>query len=70
MDIREYDILEMKKAHPCGAKRWQVLRVGADFRLRCLGCGRVVEGPRSRFEKNIRKIEQLEREPGTVEKNI
>ena len=60
MDIREYDILEMKKAHPCGAKRWQVLRVGADFRLRCLGCGRVVEGPRSRFEKNIRKIEQLE----------
>ena len=70
MDIREYDILEMKKAHPCGAKRWQVLRVGADFRLRCLGCGRVVEGPRSRFEKNIRKIEQMEREPGTVEKNI
>ena len=70
MDIREYDILEMKKVHPCGGKRWQVLRVGADFRLRCLGCGRVVEGPRSRFEKNIRKIEQMEREPGTVEKNI
>ena len=70
MDIHEYDILEMKKAHPCGGKRWQVLRVGADFRLRCLGCGRVVEGPRSRFEKNIRKIEQMERETGTVEKNI
>ena len=56
MDIREYDILTMKKAHPCGGKRWQVLRSGADFRLRCLGCGRTVEGPRSRFEKNIRRL--------------
>ena len=32
MDIREYDILTMKKAHPCGGMRWQVLRTGADFR--------------------------------------
>ena len=60
MDIREFDVLEMKKAHPCGGKRWQVLRTGADFRLRCLCCGRVVEGPRSRFEKNIRRIERAD----------
>ena len=58
MDIREYDILTMKKAHPCGGKRWQVLRSGADFRLRCLGCGHIVEGSRSRFEKNVRGIER------------
>ena len=58
MDVREYDVLTMKKAHPCGGKRWQVLRSGADFRLRCLGCGRCVEGPRGKFEKNIRKIER------------
>ena len=58
MDIREYDILTMKKAHPCGGMRWQVLRTGADFRLRCLGCGRIVEGPRRNFEKNIRKIDR------------
>ena len=64
MDIREYDILEMKKAHPCGGKRWQVLRTGADFRLRCLGCGRVVEGPRSRFEKSIRNVERQSAEDG------
>ena len=64
MDIREYDILEMKKAHPCGGKRWQVLRTGADFRLRCLGCGRVVEGPRSRFEKSIRNVERQNTEDG------
>ena len=56
MDVREYDILTMKKAHPCGALRWQVLRTGADFRLRCLGCGRIVEGPRGNFEKSIRQI--------------
>ena len=39
MDIRLNDILVMKKPHPCGEKRWLVLRTGADFRLRCLGCG-------------------------------
>ena len=37
MDIRLNDVLEMKKTHPCGEKRWQVLRTGMDFRLRCLG---------------------------------
>ena len=56
MDVREYDILTMNKAHPSGALRWQVLRTGADFRLRCLGCGRIVEGPRGNFEKSIRQI--------------
>ena len=56
MDIRVGDVLTMKKAHPCGAKDWQVLRVGADFRLRCTGCGREVMGERLKFEKNIKKI--------------
>ena len=56
MDIRVGDVLTMKKAHPCGAKDWQVLRVGADFKLRCTGCGREVMGERLKFEKNIRKI--------------
>ena len=56
MDIRVGDVLTMKKAHPCGAKDWQVLRVGADFKLRCCGCGREVMGERLKFEKNVRKI--------------
>lgn len=42
MDIQVGDILTMKKQHPCGEKRWEVLRIGADFKLRCLGCGREV----------------------------
>ena len=58
MDVRVGDILTMKKPHPCGEKRWLVLRVGADFRLRCLGCGREVMNPRSKVEKNIKNIER------------
>lgn len=57
MDIRLDDVLTMKKAHPCGEKRWLVLRTGADFRLRCLGCGREVMVPRFKAEKNIRAVE-------------
>ena len=48
----------MKKAHPCGEKRWKVLRTGMDFRLRCLGCGHEVMLPRSKAEKNIRQVER------------
>ncbi len=56
MDIQLKDILVMKKAHPCGEKRWLVLRTGADFRLRCLGCGHEVMLPRGKAEKNIRQV--------------
>ena len=50
MDIRLNDILTMKKAHHCGEKRWKVLRTGADFRLKCLGCGHEVMTPRFKAE--------------------
>ena len=56
MDVRLNDILQMKKPHPCGSDRWLVLRTGMDFRLRCCGCGHEVMLPRSKAEKNIRKI--------------
>ena len=62
MDIQVGDILTMKKTHPCGAKQWQVLRTGADFKLRCLGCGHEVMGPRRKFEKSIRQVQREERE--------
>ena len=60
MDIRLNDILVMKKPHPCGEKKWLVLRVGADFRLRCVGCGHEVMTPRFKAEKNVRSIERKE----------
>ena len=56
MDIRVGDILELKKEHPCGAKQWQVLRVGMDFKIRCQGCGREVMLPRSKVEKQIKRV--------------
>ena len=58
MDIKVGDTLTMKKEHPCGEKRWLVLRTGMDFKLRCHGCGHQVMGPRAKFEKNIRRVER------------
>lgn len=58
MNIEVGDILNMKKSHPCGSSRWEVLRIGADFKLRCLGCNREVMGPRAKFEKNTKDVEK------------
>ncbi|MBQ7491279.1 MAG: DUF951 domain-containing protein [Clostridia bacterium] len=56
MDIRVGDILKMKKAHPCGDDRFQVLRIGMDLRLQCLGCGRMLLLPRIQVEKRVRSL--------------
>ena len=56
MDIRVGDVITMKKKHPCGCDRFTVLRIGADFRIRCLVCGREVMLERVKVEKNIRKL--------------
>lgn len=62
MDIRVGDILTMKKKHPCGAFTWKVLRIGADFKLRCTGCSHEIMSPRSNIEKYIKKIQREESE--------
>lgn len=56
MDVRVGDTLLMKKPHPCGAKEFLVLRSGADFRIRCKGCGREVMVPRLKVERHIKQI--------------
>ena len=56
MDVRVGDRLIMKKNHPCGSNEFTVLRIGMDFRIRCMGCGREVMAPRSKVEKNIKRI--------------
>lgn len=56
MDVQVNDILEMKKTHPCGEKKFLVLRVGMDFKIRCVKCGREVMVPRVKIEKNIKHI--------------
>ena len=60
MEIIRYktgDIIIMKKPHPCGDKRFIVLRVGSDIRIRCLTCGRDMTMERLKLEKITRKIE-------------
>ena len=52
MDINVGDVLKLKKQHPCGSREWEVLRVGADFRLKCLGCGHQIMIARKLLEKN------------------
>ncbi len=56
MDIQVGDILKMKKQHPCGSAEWEVLRIGADFRLKCMGCGHQIMIPRVKAEKNVRGV--------------
>ena len=56
MDLHLHDKVELKKAHPCGSHEWEVLRIGADFRLKCMGCGHQIMIPRRQAEKNIKEI--------------
>jgi hypothetical protein len=56
MDIRLNDQVKMRKPHPCGSDVWTVIRVGADIKIRCQGCGRIVMLDRPVFEKRLKKI--------------
>ena len=57
MDVRVGDILHMKKSHPCGGNIFDVLRIGADFRIRCSKCGREVMLERGKVAFNIGDVE-------------
>lgn len=50
------DVVTLKKPHPCGSHEWEILRVGADFRLKCQGCGHQVMINRKIVEKSTRKL--------------
>jgi hypothetical protein len=54
------DILILKKGHPCGTNRWEVIRTGADVKLKCTGCDRVVMLDRPTLNKRIKKVINLE----------
>jgi len=58
MDIKVGDVLTLKKKHPCGTNTWRTLRTGADFKLKCLGCGHEVMEPRSKIEKYVKAVER------------
>lgn len=57
MDIKTSDVLIMKKAHPgCGSDRMNVIKAGAEIKLSCAGCGRVIVMPMLKCGKNVRSI--------------
>lgn len=56
MDYNIGMMVTMKKGHPCGVNEWEIIRVGADFKLKCKGCDRIVMLPRKTFEKSVKKI--------------
>jgi len=60
VDIRVGDVLTLKKKHPCGSNTWKTLRIGADFKLICLGCGHEIMSPRSKVEKSVKTVERQE----------
>ncbi|MBE5922516.1 MAG: DUF951 domain-containing protein [Lachnospiraceae bacterium] len=55
MEFQVGDIIRLKKQHPCGNHEWEILRVGADFRLKCCGCGHQVMLARKIVEKSVKK---------------
>ena len=50
------DLVKMRKAHPCGSDQWTITYVGADIKMKCAGCGRIVMLDRPTFEKRIKKV--------------
>lgn len=68
MEVLKYslfDEVEMKKAHPCSthSKRFQIVRIGADIKIRCLGCGNVIMMDRDKFNHAIKKVICSHNEP-------
>lgn len=60
---KEYNIgslLVLKKGHPCGENLWEVVKLGADIRLKCTKCGRIVIIPRIELNKKIKKVKEKE----------
>ncbi|MBT2638712.1 MULTISPECIES: DUF951 domain-containing protein [unclassified Bacillus (in: firmicutes)] len=50
------DVVEMKKPHPCGTNKWKIIRLGMDFRIKCVGCEHSVLIPRKEFTRKVKKV--------------
>ena len=56
MEYNLNDILVLKKEHPCGSNEFQIIRLGADIKIKCTKCGRVIMIPRIDLNKRIKKV--------------
>lgn len=55
-EYRLGSIVMMKKPHPCGKNEWEITRIGADIKIKCLGCSHVILLPRIEFNKKLKKV--------------
>ncbi len=65
LDLEVGDVVRMRKPHACGSTDWEVVRVGADIGLLCLGCGRRILMPRDKFRRRARVYVRRAGEAGT-----
>lgn len=56
MEYNLGSIVIMRKQHPCGSNKWEIIRVGADIKIKCLNCGRSIMLPRLEFNKKLKKV--------------
>lgn len=61
------DVVRTRKAHPCGSDQWEIVRLGADVRITCVGCGRSVLMPRVKLERRIKQFVRRAEPPGGAE---
>lgn len=55
-EVNKGDVVQTRKKHPCGNDIWDVIRVGADFKIKCKNCGRVIMLDRETFFKRLKKV--------------
>ena len=67
IEIRIGDVVQTRKKHPCGSDQWTVIRVGADIKIRCSGCGHVVMMDRDTFLKRRKKVLTQGPEPAPID---
>lgn len=60
LDYKLGSIVMMKKQHPCGTNRWEIIRTGADIKIKCLECNRSIMLPRMEFNKKVKKVMENE----------
>ena len=61
-ELRVGDLVQMRKKHPCGSDRWNIIRVGADIKIKCVECSRIVMFERQVFVKRMKRLLQREGE--------
>ncbi len=60
IDLKVGDIVETRKSHPCGNNKFEIMRTGIDFRIKCIKCEKQIWIARKKLEKRIKKVDKKE----------